>query len=85
MLKTIKKIFSPQSGSAQTAKNRLQLVLARDRIGVQEANIDELKSDLYQVISKYFDIDPGSLEIEIFNQDGRSALTVNTTVNRQMS
>lgn len=81
MIRALENLFTKSTKSAKVAKNRLQLVIARDRVGIPEGKMAELKDDLYQVISKYFDLDPSSLEIEIFNKDGQPALTVNTTMN----
>ena len=82
MFGRLESLFTKSTKSARVAKNRLQLIIARDRVGMSESKMTELKDDLYQVISKYFDLDPSSLEIEIFNKDGQHALTVNTTMSR---
>ncbi|MBF0278109.1 MAG: cell division topological specificity factor MinE [SAR324 cluster bacterium] len=81
MLEMLKTLFNPGSGSAETAKNRLRLVLARERVGLPESQLTELKGELCDVISKYFEIDKTALEIEIMNKNGQSALSVNTPVN----
>ena len=80
MFEMLRKMFNQTSGSAQTAKNRLRLVLARERVGLPESQLSELKVELYHVISKYFEIDQTALEIEILNKNGQPALTVNTPV-----
>ena len=80
MFEMLRKMFNQNSGSAQTAKNRLRLVLARERIGLPESQLSEMKVELYHVISKYFEIDQTTLEIEILNKNGQPALTVNTPV-----
>ncbi len=82
MFESIGKMFGKSSSSAKVAKSRLQLVVARERAGIPESKLNQLKSDLYGVISQYFEIDQDSLEIEILNRNGESALTVNTSVNR---
>ncbi len=81
MFEKLSTIFHQNSGSAQTAKNRLRLVLARERVGLPENQLSELKGELCDVISKYFEIDQTALEIEIFNKNGQPALSVNTPVN----
>jgi len=83
MFDSLVRIFRSNTSSAQVAKNRLQLVLAQDRIGLSEETIEQLKYEIINVISKYFEVDHNSLEIEILNQDGKSALTVNTPVYRR--
>ena len=82
MFTKLKKMFAQSSGkSARIAKNRLQLVLTRERSGLSENDLNKLKGDLYRVISRYFTIDRTNLEIEIlYNKNGQSALKVNTPV-----
>ncbi|MBF0238377.1 MAG: cell division topological specificity factor MinE [SAR324 cluster bacterium] len=84
MLSSLGKLFRPKQHSAGTAKNRLQLVLAKERIGLSETQLDAMKKDLCDVISKYFEIDGDSLEIEILRKDGQPALSVNTPLGTQL-
>lgn len=83
MKEKLNKLFQQNVGSAKKARSRLQLVLARERIGLTENQLSDLKNDLYQVISKYFKIDQKALEIDILHEDGQPALLVNTPVNNQ--
>ncbi len=82
MFTKLKRMFTQGNGkSARIAKNRLQLVLTRERTGLSENDLNKLKGDLYRVISRYFTIDRTNLEIEIlYNKNGQSALKVNTPV-----
>jgi cell division topological specificity factor len=57
--------------SAKSAKERLQLVLIHDRTDLTPAALDAMKDDLIAVISKYVDIDPDSVHIDI-NHEGRT-------------
>lgn len=66
--------------SASVAKNRLQLVLSKDRIQISDAELKSMKEELYRVISHYFTVTPDNLEIEVLTRDGRAALSVNTPV-----
>jgi len=68
------------SDASNTAKNRLQLVLGRDRVHVSESDLEALRGELYAVISRYFTIDQDSLQVDIFTQEGQTALKVNTAV-----
>ncbi|MDP7629417.1 MAG: cell division topological specificity factor MinE, partial [SAR324 cluster bacterium] len=69
-----------QRDSASVAKNRLQLVLSKDRIQISDAELKSMKEELYRVISHYFTVTPDNLEIEVLTRDGRAALSVNTPV-----
>ena len=57
--------------SAQSAKERLQLVLVHDRTDLTPAQLEALKDDLLKAISNYIDIDPDAVQIGL-ERDGRS-------------
>lgn len=57
--------------SANSAKERLQLVLIHDRTDLTPAELDSLKDDLIETISRHIDIDPMAVTINV-TQDGRS-------------
>ncbi len=57
--------------SAQSAKERLQLVLIHDRTDLTPAELTALKDELLQVISKHVDIDAEGVRIQV-EHDGRS-------------
>jgi cell division topological specificity factor len=66
----IQKIFSKQPSSADKAKDRLRLVLINDRTSLSGAAMENLKDDLLEVLSRYIQIDPDHMQIDI-TQDGR--------------
>ena len=57
--------------SANSAKERLQLVLIHDRTDLTPAELDSLKDDLIETISRHIEIDPTAVSINVA-QDGRS-------------
>jgi cell division topological specificity factor len=57
--------------SANNAKERLQLVLIHDRTDLTAAELESLKDDLIQTISRHIEIDPNAVTINVA-QDGRS-------------
>jgi cell division topological specificity factor len=56
--------------SAQSAKERLQLVLVHDRTDLTPAELEELKDDLLKTISRHIAIDPDAVQIAL-ERDGR--------------
>jgi cell division topological specificity factor len=56
--------------SAESAKERLQLVLVHDRTDLTPAQLDALKDDLLKTISRHIDIDPQAVQI-LLERDGR--------------
>jgi cell division topological specificity factor len=57
--------------SANSAKERLQLVLIHDRTDLSPTELESLKDDLIETISRHIDIDPSAVAINIAH-DGRS-------------
>jgi cell division topological specificity factor len=57
--------------SAESAKERLQLVLIHDRTDLSPTELTALKDELIEVISRHVDIDPGAVQIDL-EHDGRS-------------
>ena len=57
--------------SAQSAKERLQLVLVHDRTDLTPTELEALKDDLLKAISQYIEIDRDAVQIDL-EQDGRS-------------
>jgi len=56
--------------SANSAKERLQLVLIHDRTDLTPAELESLKDDLIETISRHIAIDPTAVSINMA-QDGR--------------
>jgi len=63
--------FFTRKRSAESAKERLQLVLVHDRTDLTPAQLEALKDDLLAAISRYIDIDPAAVQIGL-ERDGRS-------------
>ncbi len=73
--------------SADSAKERLKMVLINDRTDLTATALEKLKDELLQVISRYVDIDPDTVSIEM-TQDGREQrlvadIPVRTTTRRR--
>jgi cell division topological specificity factor len=60
-----------RKNSADSARERLRLVLIHDRTDLTPAELDVLKDDLIATISRHVDIDPLAVEIRIA-QEGRA-------------
>ncbi len=63
--------FFRRKKSAGSAKERLQLVLIHDRTDLSPTELEALKDDLIQTISRHVEIDPSGVRINIA-QEGRS-------------
>jgi cell division topological specificity factor len=70
MANFINRILSKEPSSAEKAKERLRLVLINDRTDLSSAAMESLKDDLLDVLSKYIQIDPTAMKIDI-TKEGR--------------
>jgi cell division topological specificity factor len=64
------KLFGRKS-SADSAKERLQLVLIHDRTDLTPAEFESLRDDLIATISRHVSIDEDAVQIDV-EHDGRS-------------
>ena len=64
------RVLGKEKRSANQAKERLKLVLIHDRTDLSPGTMDRLKDELIEVISRYVDIDPTAVRIDMA-QDGR--------------
>ena len=60
-----------KKNSADSAKERLQLVLIHDRTDLTPAELDSLKDDLIETISRHVEIEVQGMQIGV-EHDGRS-------------
>ena len=54
--------------SANTAKERLKLVLIHDRTNLTARVLDEMKDELIEVISRHVSIDPSDVKITMMHE-----------------
>ncbi len=54
-----------KKGSGDVAKDRLKFILVSDRSNCSPELMEMIKNDIIEVISKYMDIDPQGLDIQI--------------------
>lgn len=62
------RLLGRQVNSADSAKERLQLVLINDRTSLTSGDMENLKNELLAVISRYVEIDPQAVRIAMEHQ-----------------
>lgn len=78
------KIFSRNNwGSKDIAKERLRLVLVHDRAAISPQLMEELKTELIKVISRFMEIDQSNIEVNL-NSDENSVALVTSVPVRQI-
>ena len=65
MLLRLRRLFTSYEPSGMVARRRLQIVLVQDRIGLPQSEMEAMKNDLFEVVSKYLVIDKEEVRIEV--------------------
>lgn len=73
----LNRMLGRNTGSANVAKERLQLVLAHDRADLSPEILDLLKDEIVNVISKHIDIDRANVEVAISRNERSQRLVAN--------
>ncbi len=66
--------------SAQEAKERLQIILAHERAANRAPFLDDLRKDIINVIRKYVDIDPKSINVNLQRDNSVEVLEINIPI-----
>ncbi|ROR03520.1 cell division topological specificity factor MinE [Desulfosoma caldarium] len=81
MLKTIQNFFRQRS-SADTAKQRLGVVLMHDRLDISPQLMEAIKNDIIDVLSRYMEIDRGTIKVDFEKGKDYTALISNVHIKR---
>jgi|YNPBryantNP2012_1023418.scaffolds.fasta_scaffold02639_3 cell division topological specificity factor len=71
-----------ESDSAAVAKQRLQLVLAQDRLNISPDTLNLLKDEMIAVISHHIEIDQANVQVSMTRTSQGSCLVANIPVIR---
>jgi cell division topological specificity factor len=71
---------SPESDSADLAKQRLQLILAQDRTHISSETLNVLKDEMITVISKHVEIDRANVQVSMIHTNRGEQLIANIPV-----
>ncbi len=69
-----------KKSSAQKAKERLQIILAHERVSNKAPFLEDLRKDLIAVVAKYVDIDPKQIEVNLQRNDSVEVLEINIPI-----
>ena len=64
------KLFKKEKNSKDEAKERLKFVLIHDRTDISPGQLENLKNEIIDVISKYVKIEPNKVKINM-TQEGK--------------
>ncbi len=66
--------------SKDTAKQRLKLVLVQDRLELAPEKLEEMKKEIWDVVSKYMVVDDDFMEFDVRRLDEQTILVSNIEV-----
>tara|TARA_Y100001968_G_scaffold326627_1_gene370102 strand:- start:787 stop:1113 length:327 start_codon:yes stop_codon:yes gene_type:complete len=78
----INKLLRRQTASANTARERLQLVLAHDRTDLSSDLLDKMRKEILEVVAKYVEIDMDEGAVSLETEDRMTALVANLPIKR---
>ena len=76
----LNKILGRPTGSATTAKKRLQFVLTQDRTNISPETLNLLKDEIIAAISKHVEIDTPNVQVKISSNTDGHRLTADIPV-----
>lgn len=81
MLGILRRIWGDKS-SGQIASKRMQFVLMHDRMDITPDMMEAVKNDIIRVLSRYMEIDNGSIKVDLEQGKDFMALISNVHVKR---
>ena len=81
----LNKLLRRQEASANTARERLQLVLAHDRTDLSPDLLDQMRREILEVVAKYVEIDMEEGDVSLETEDRMTALVANLPIKRTLS
>ena len=84
----INKLLGREPSSANTARERLQLVLAHDRVDMSSLTtdlLDKMRKEILDVVAKYVEIDFEEVAVSLETEDRMTALVANLPIKRTIT
>ena len=78
----INRLLRRQAASAETAKERLQLVLAHDRSDLNPELLEQMRREILEVVNRYVEVDLEEGDVSLETEDRVTALVANLPIRR---
>lgn len=72
--------FNKQKTSANTARERLRIIVESSSNDRKMPKIKELQTEIFNVIAKYYEIPQDDVNIQIDQQDGKTVLELSVNI-----
>lgn len=77
------RLLGREPTSREIAKDRLQLVLIHDRLGLSQETISQMQEEIIAVLSRYVDIERDKMDISLTQKRGQNKLVANIPLRPQ--
>ena len=78
----INKVLKVRPATKHQAKKRLQVLLIHDQVDITPAQMEEMRGEIVEIVSRYLDVDPESMELKLSKEDGTVSLVSTLPVKR---
>ena len=82
LLDFLQRLLGRQNPSADTAKQRLQLVLAHDRSDLNPELLEQMRREILEVVQRYVEIDLEESDVNLSTEDQVTALMATLPIRR---
>jgi cell division topological specificity factor len=82
MLELLNKIFAKPAGSKEAAKARLKFLLVHDQVDLTPTQIESMKTEIMEVISRYVEVDKSCADFRLQKEADGVSLVSNIPVHR---
>ena len=78
----IHKVLNVRPPTKNDAKKRLQVLLIHDQVDITPAQMEEMRGEIVEVVSRYLDVDPETMELKLSKEEGTVSLVSTLPVKR---
>ena len=78
----LNRLMGGRTGSKEDAKSRLKVLLVHDQVDLTPAQLQSMKAEIIEVITRYVEVDRGAVDFKLERSDGAIALVSNVPVRR---
>ena len=82
MTDLLNKFLNRKDSSKEDAKQRLKFLLIHDQVDLTPGQLDQMKTEILEVIARYVEVDGGETEFKLERDDNQVALVSSIPVRR---